>query len=227
MADEPLTALLAWRVRVEEDLGRPLTEEEEKFRDICGERNASSSSTAAAIQSKTTQWTMRLWKEEEYRRHLEEARDKRLAARRKKFMPDDIPKYVRCYDNGGEKEEGGSRDNFTVVFSGRYRDQKTGGMFVYIGMNGVPFHPQMGIGMHGESRVQIDAREGWAPAMGRKCHLGRRIHFEDLPRDCRRLVMHDYLYLWDLVPEAHDTEIDMGVVDRFVKETDGNDEDAE
>jgi len=139
----------------------------------------------------------------------------KFSRRREKFMPGNVPRFVRCYDNSETDEA--SADCFTVVFTGRYRDRKTGGMFVYVAMNARPFHPQ-GIGMHDESRTQIDAPEGWAPAMGRKCHLGRRIPFQQLPRDCRRLVMHDYLYLWDLVPEAHGTEIDYSVVDQFITE---------
>ena len=136
-----------------------------------------------------------------------------FAARQKKFLPDGIPKCVRCYDN-----EDRSADNFTVVFTGRYRDIASGEGFLYLAMNSRPFHPQ-GIGMHGESPTQIDRPEGgqWPPAIGRTCHLGRRIPFSALPRDCQRLVMHDYLGLWDLVAEARDSEIPYTIVDCFVK----------
>ena len=32
----------------------------------------------------------------------------------------------------------------------------------------------------------------------RKCHLGTRIPFTDLPEDCQRLVVSDYMDLWNL-----------------------------
>lgn len=134
--------------------------------------------------------------------------------RRNKFLPDGIPKFVRCYDNANEPDA--SADHFTVVFSGRYRDIASGEGFLYLAMSSRPFHPQ-GIGQHGESPTQIDAPQGWPPAIGRKCHLGRRIPFSELPRDCQRLVMHDYLGIWDLVAEARDSEIPYTVVDSFVK----------
>ena len=38
----------------------------------------------------------------------------------------------------------------------------------------------------------------WPPAVGRKCHLGRRILFIDLPAECRRLVKADYAEIWGL-----------------------------
>jgi hypothetical protein len=115
-------------------------------------------------------------------------RDKRQAT----LLPDGIPRWVRIYDNGGE-----SIDRYTAVFTGRYR-HKTAGQVQYVGMNAAPFHPQ-GFGQHGESPDPIDTnRWGFAPAMGRKNHLGTRIVFTDLPPDCQRLVLSDYRDLWDL-----------------------------
>ena len=73
----------------------------------------------------------------------------------RRLMPDGVPRYVRCYDNGG------SGDRYTVVYTGNYRGR--GGMCRYVGMSALPFHPQ-GVGMHGESREPIDGR--WAPAVG-------------------------------------------------------------
>lgn len=32
-------------------------------------------------------------------------------------------------------------------------------------------------------------------------HLGKKIKFADLPEDCQKLVMKDYLYLWDFTDE--------------------------
>lgn len=92
------------------------------------------------------------------------------------------PRYVRCYDNGGE-----SIDRYTVVFTGCYRRQ-TGGSFLYLAMNSAPFHPQ-GFGQHGESDSSIDR-----PASS---HLGKRVPFASLPDDCRKLVVSDYCNLWD------------------------------
>jgi len=97
---------------------------------------------------------------------------------------DNAPKYVRCYDNGGE-----SIDRYTVVFTGRYR-AKTGGAWWYVSMNSAPFHPQ-GFGQHGES-------EGALPIdRPTSSHLGRKVQFADLPDDCRRLVVASYCELWD------------------------------
>lgn len=105
------------------------------------------------------------------------------ARRAASLMPSGIPRYIRCYDNGGE-----SLDRYTVVFTGNYRS-KTGGDFLYIGMNDSPFHPQ-GVGMHGGHKEQID-RPGYG-------HLGKKISFQQLPDDCRALVLRDYCDLWDL-----------------------------
>lgn len=106
------------------------------------------------------------------------------------------PKYVRCYDNGGT-----SADRYTVVYTGRYRGK---GWFQYVGMSANPFHPQ-GVGMHGEHPQQIDVNKwGFAPAMGRKCHLGKRIPFAELPADCQKLVLSDYRAIWEL-PNPFDT----------------------
>lgn len=117
---------------------------------------------------------------------------KQQKARVNNLMPQGLPKYVRVYDNGGE-----SADRYTVVFTGRYR-HKTLGECTYLAMSGSPYHPQ-GVGLHGSSGDTPDTNEwGYAPALGRKCHLGTRIKFEDLPGDCQHLVLTDYTDLWDL-----------------------------
>jgi hypothetical protein len=103
--------------------------------------------------------------------------------RRNKLLPNGVPRYVRCYDNGGE-----TFDRYTVVFTGRYR-HKTGGVFWHVGMSSNPFHPQ-GFGQHGESIDHIDR-----PTYG---HLGKKIKFINLPEDCQKLVLSDYSDLWDL-----------------------------
>jgi hypothetical protein len=112
--------------------------------------------------------------------------------RKERLMPNGIPKWVRCYDDGGD-----TFDRYTVVFTGNYT-HKTGRQHWYLGMSKFPYHPQ-GFGQHGESDNQIDINKwGFAPAMGRKCHLGRRIPFSELTIDCQKLVAHDYRYLWDI-----------------------------
>lgn len=94
------------------------------------------------------------------------------------------PKYIRCYDNGGK-----TADRYTVVFTGRYR-HKTDNEFNYLGMNGSPFHP-LGIATHGSSKKQID-RPSYK-------HLGKKITFNDLPKDCQTLVSSDYNDIWDII----------------------------
>ena len=110
-------------------------------------------------------------------------------ARMQRLMPQGIPRYIRIYDNNGE-----SFDRYTAVFTGKYREN---GWFQYVAMSESPFYPQ-GFGQHGESRTQIDAPQGWAPAIGRKNHLGIRIPFSKLPIDCQKLVMEDYKDIWNL-----------------------------
>ncbi len=81
---------------------------------------------------------------------------------------------IRCYDNGK------SDDRYTVIYMDqperghRFRDGTC--LYSAVGMNGNPFHPQ-GIGQH------CTASPGK--------HLGKRIHFVDLPVDCQKLVQQD------------------------------------
>jgi hypothetical protein len=107
-------------------------------------------------------------------------------------MPDGVPRYVRCYDGGEELF-----DRYTVVYCGRWpcRGRR---FFFYIGMSKHPYHPQ-GFGQHGDSDRPIDVNaDGWAPAIGRKNHLGVRIAFHDLPPDCQEVVIADYKEIWNL-----------------------------
>ena len=103
-----------------------------------------------------------------------------------RIFPKGKPKYVRCYDNGGE-----TADRYTVVFTGRYT-HKTSGEHWYLGMSGNPFHPQ-GIGQHGSSPTQIDVPQ--------YSHLGKKVKFEDLPEKVQECVINTYLYLWDFKDE--------------------------
>ena len=103
--------------------------------------------------------------------------------RRERLIPGGIPRYVRCYDNGGE-----TADRYTVVFTGHYR-HKTNGSQWHLGMSADPFHPQ-GIGMHGESKTSIDT-----PTYS---HLGKKVKFETLPEKVKECVIQTYVDLWDL-----------------------------
>jgi hypothetical protein len=131
-------------------------------------------------------------------------RQARAKARAAKFAPGGVPRWLRVYDNGGVDAEDGSVDRYTVVFTGRY-DKGEGRYkeFHYLAMSGAPFHPQ-GVGIHGSTQYQpadtIKAGGGWnwPPALGRKCHLGKRIRFEDLPDDCQTCALQDYCELWTL-----------------------------
>lgn len=116
--------------------------------------------------------------------------NKRATSRLNSLLPNGVPKYIRAYDNGGA-----SFDRYTVCFTGRYRGK---GWFQYLAMSANPFHPQ-GFGQHGEHSSQIDTNAaGFAPAIGRKNHLGKRIPFSELPHDCQKLVLRDYKDIWGL-----------------------------
>lgn len=103
--------------------------------------------------------------------------------RKNSLMPNDTPKYVRCYDNGGK-----TCDRYTVTFTGRY-SHKTNNSFWYLGMSENPFHPQ-GVGCFGDSRTQIDK-----PSYS---HLGKKIKFSELPENCKKYVINVYKDLWEL-----------------------------
>lgn len=113
------------------------------------------------------------------------------------LVPAGIPRWVRCYDNGGV-DAGGSNDQYTVVFTGRAAPMND--EWPYLSMSAAPFHP-LGFGQHGYSNRQpCDATgKGWGVvSIGRKNHLGTRINFLDLPVDCQRLVFADYITIWSL-----------------------------
>lgn len=76
---------------------------------------------------------------------------------------------VRIYDNGGK-----TIDRYTAVYMDEPERQK--GLYACVGMDAHPFSPQ-GFGQHG------------AAIPG--AHLGKRIKFIDLPRDCQQLVRQD------------------------------------
>lgn len=127
-----------------------------------------------------------------------------LRKRMASLMPGGVPRWIRCYDNGGDPETGGSGDRYTVVFTGAACAKACGGEHPYRAMSDAPYHP-LGTGLWCSDEwraVDCYGKDGkryvWPPAIGRKCHLGTRIRFEDLPEDCRRLVLDDYLDVWNL-----------------------------
>ena len=101
--------------------------------------------------------------------------------RREQFMSNGIPRCIRCYDNGGK-----TYDRYTVVYTGNYKGRKG---CDYVGMSTYPFSPQ-GFGQHGWDQNVIDY-----PSYK---HLGKKIRFEDLPEDCKRLVIDDYKEIWGI-----------------------------
>ena len=103
--------------------------------------------------------------------------------RQERLLPEGTPRYIRCYDNGGE-----TYDRYTVVFTGNYTS-KTAGEHWVLGMSSNPFYPT-GFGMTDSYTKLIDY-----PTYS---HLGKKIKFETLPEDCQKLVLMRYVYLWDL-----------------------------
>lgn len=104
--------------------------------------------------------------------------------RRNRLMPNDIPRYIRCYD--GDK----FADRYTVVYTGNYpKGEGYNKSFQHVSMSEHPSHPQ-GVGMHGESETIIDR-----PTYS---HLGKKIKFNDLPSDCKKLVISDYKEIWSI-----------------------------
>jgi len=102
--------------------------------------------------------------------------------RKLNLLPNNVPKYVRVYDNEGE-----TYDRYTVVFTGRYRGRDES--FIYLGMSSNPFHP-MGFGNHGESETLIDT-----PSYK---HLGKKVDFQELPEDCKKATVETYKKLWQI-----------------------------
>jgi hypothetical protein len=108
---------------------------------------------------------------------------KQYEQRKTRLLPNGKPRYIRCYDNNGE-----TADRYTVCFTGHYT-QNTAGSYWNLAMNASPFHPQ-GIGMHCDSNQQIDR-----PTYS---HLGKKISFDQLPEDCQKFILSNYVYLWNI-----------------------------
>jgi len=117
---------------------------------------------------------------------MEEKKPMKKSLRKEALMPGGAPRYIKVFDNGGK-----TYDRYTCVFSKKSiidkEDRKYyGTRFMFVGMSEDPFHP-LGFGQHGELEPQHIGS-----------HLGKRIKFDALPEDCKKLVIQDYKYLWDL-----------------------------
>jgi len=73
-------------------------------------------------------------------------------------------------------------ERYTAVFTGLFNLKKPG-EYAYLSMSGDPFE------------VGANSLHRGRPPYKR---MGREISFEDLPEDCRWLVLDTYLELWDL-----------------------------
>ncbi len=78
-------------------------------------------------------------------------------------------------------------ERYTAVFTGLFTDKRPG-EYLYLSMSGDPLAP-------GGSTL----RRGRPPYE----RMGRGIPFEDLPEDCRRLVLDIYRDLWGLQEERN------------------------
>jgi len=120
-----------------------------------------------------------------------------LKQRLQRLLPNGYPRYVRVYDNGGK-----TVDRFTVVFSGRYNNRvdRKSREYLHLGMSGNPFSPQGFCQLDGSQHIiDVDEKERrWAPGYGKSNHLGKRIHWHELPADCQKAALHTYKEIWDL-----------------------------
>ena len=105
--------------------------------------------------------------------------------RKERLMPNDVPRYIRIYDNGGK-----TLDRYTVLFTKkRNAPIQDGGQFMYLGMCHMPNSPS-GYCQSGSSVMMIDSN-GYS-------HLGKRISFDDLPIGNKNIVQSTYKDFWDL-----------------------------
>jgi len=105
--------------------------------------------------------------------------NKKQTARMASLLPNGIPRWIRCYDNGGT-----SADRYTVCYTGRSATERATGYppsYPYVGMSSSPMSP-WGVGMHGSCPNQPcdtirPGKRGWAwpPAMGRSSHIGKGV----------------------------------------------------
>lgn len=110
-----------------------------------------------------------------------------VPTRAERFLPGGVPRWIRCYDNGGR-----TADRYTIVFSG-----KSGGFTLFCSEN--PSHPQ-GVGIHEDSRADealIWGGNGDRERAARvRAALGKRVPFTSLPAAVRKVVLADYTEAW-------------------------------
>lgn len=112
--------------------------------------------------------------------------------RRDTLLPGGIPKHLAIFDLPGYV------DRYTVCFIGHYADRPIGeAQCVLLSEN--PRHPSHGFCIHDTLANHLYCQTGsWGPPSIGRVHpvLGKRIRFEDLPRDCQEIVFEDYLDHW-------------------------------
>ena len=109
---------------------------------------------------------------------------KTLKTRRANLMRNGIPKHIRVYDKPD------CMDRYTIVFAKVSENH----CYPYAGASEHPFHPQ-GCGTFGMNRNFPVDRPNW---QHHTKHLGKKIQFNDLPVDVKRMVKDDYMDLWNL-----------------------------
>ena len=117
--------------------------------------------------------------------------------RLQRLLPNGYPRYVRVYDNGGK-----TMDRYTVVFTGRYNNRVDRKLreYLHMGMSENPLSPQGFCQLSGTQQIiDVDEKDHrWTPEYGASNHLGKRIHWHELPEDCRKAALHAYKEIWDL-----------------------------
>lgn len=108
----------------------------------------------------------------------------RVTKRTEHLLPNNVPRYVRVYDNGGE-----SLDRYTIVFT-----NKRGGYYV------AASDDPRGIYSHADGLPDAGKASGykWPPAIGRRNHLGTRIPVTQLPSVLQTSILCEYCHLWDI-----------------------------
>jgi hypothetical protein len=101
------------------------------------------------------------------------------------------PRYMTVYDNGGHDQENGTIDRYTVVYTREINRGVHGrnGEYMVTGMCGAPYWPQ-GVCLHSTYPNRIDK-----PSYK---YLGKKIRFDQLPSDCQKAALRDYVYLYNL-----------------------------
>ncbi len=119
------------------------------------------------------------------------ATHRRLAS----LLPKGIPRYARCY-----RDDAYDWDKWTVIFTGRAAP--TGGngqarQWPCVGLSGHAFSDHQ----PADTKPRNGTGYVWPPAMGRKCYLGVRVAWSELPEHLRRVALEDYREIWRL-PES-------------------------